>query len=83
MNNFSGLRTNEIEAIVKTGQSLCKSPSASPNKKLKIAKYCDLCNRIKDDLDGNRSKSRINCNFCSKVICSKHTFSYCPEHKLN
>ncbi len=82
LNNFSGIQFSIKNAILKSGESLCNIRSPSPNKKLEKARYCDLCNRKKGDPCQNRSKFKITCQKCLKVICPDHTFSYCTEHKL-
>jgi hypothetical protein len=83
LNNFTGIKSDVKNAILKSGESLFNIRSPSPNKKLEKAKYCDFCNRKKGDPCENRNKFRITCQKCSKVICPDHTFSYCTEHKLN
>ena len=83
LSNFSGIQFSVKNAILKSGEFLVNIRSPSPNKKLEKARYCDLCNRKKDDPCENRNKFKITCQICSKVICPNHTFSYCTEHKLN
>jgi hypothetical protein len=83
LNNFTGIKSDAKNAILKSGEFLFNIRSPFPNKKLEKVKYCDLCNRKKDDPCENRNKFKITCQICSKVICPNHTFSYCTEHKLN
>ena len=70
-------------AILKSGESLFNIRSSSPEKKLEKARYCDFCNRKKDDPCENRNKFKITCQIFSKVICPNHAFSFCTEHELN
>ena len=46
INNFSGLHQPVIDAILKTGAVLNKSPGHSPNRnKLEVGRHCFYCER--------------------------------------
>jgi len=78
-NNFVGIQYNIVNAIIKTGELLNKSPVSpvsSPNRKLETKKYCEICTSSE-----NRSQYKVICTKCSIVICPKHSFQFCEKCK--
>ena len=78
LNNFSGIRTSILNAIIKTGESINKQ-NIKPNKKLLKEEVCKFC--VQENV---RTRTNTACNNCKLAICrAKHSFIFCKNCSKN